>query len=214
VVGDLAQFMVQNELDEASVVEKADQLSFPASVVEFMQGYIGQPSFGFPEPLRSRVLKVGLHMCTVLTSGCWCYAVCSQPCSLQKQPLLVLYQPTNTPTHTPPPAVCYLQGKPTVEGRPGASMPPMELDNLEARLVERYGRSSITNKDVLSAALYPKVFEEYQSFVLRYSDLIEKLPTRAFLTPLKEDEEVEIELSKVGSHQGDCCRLFGWWYGV
>lgn len=77
-------------------------------------------------------------------------------------------------------------------------MPPMELDNLEARLVERYGRSNITNKDVLSAALYPKVFEEYKSFVLRYSDLIEKLPTRAFLTPLKEDEEVEIELSKVG----------------
>ena len=36
-----------------------------------------------------------------------------------------------------------------------------------------------------------------QSFVLRYSDLIEKLPTRAFLAPLKEDEEVEIELSKV-----------------
>lgn len=58
VVGDLAQFMVQNDLDEVSVVEKADQLSFPGSVVEFMQGYIGQPSFGFPEPLRSRVLKV------------------------------------------------------------------------------------------------------------------------------------------------------------
>jgi pyruvate carboxylase len=73
----------------------------------------------------------------------------------------------------------------------------MELDNLEARLVEKYGRSNISNKDVLSAALYPKVFEEYQSFVLRYSDLIEKLPTRAFLAPLKEDEEVEIELSKV-----------------
>jgi hypothetical protein len=58
VVGDLAQFMVQNELDEQSLVGKADQLSFPASVVEFMQGYIGQPSFGFPEPLRSRILKV------------------------------------------------------------------------------------------------------------------------------------------------------------
>lgn len=58
VVGDLAQFMVQNDLDEHSVVDKADQLSFPGSVVEFMQGYIGQPSFGFPEPLRSRVLKV------------------------------------------------------------------------------------------------------------------------------------------------------------
>lgn len=58
VVGDLAQFMVQNDLDEHSVVEKAGELSFPGSVVEFMQGYIGQPSFGFPEPLRDRVLKV------------------------------------------------------------------------------------------------------------------------------------------------------------
>lgn len=38
----------------------------------------------------------------------------------------------------------------------------MELDNLEARLMERYGRTNINNKDVLSAALYPKVFEEYQ----------------------------------------------------
>jgi hypothetical protein len=57
VVGDLAQFMVQNELDEASLVDRAEQLSFPGSVVEFMQGYIGQPAFGFPEPLRSRVRR-------------------------------------------------------------------------------------------------------------------------------------------------------------
>ncbi|WIA32059.1 hypothetical protein OEZ86_002911 [Tetradesmus obliquus] len=149
VVGDLAQFMVQNDLDEHSLVEKADTLSFPGSVVEFMQGYIGQPSFGFPEPLRSKILK----------------------------------------------------GKPTIEGRPGASMPPMELDNLEARLVERYGKANVSPRDVLSAALYPKVFEEYQAHVLRYSDLIEKLPTRAFLVPLREDEEVEIELSKgVSTH--------------
>ena len=27
------------------------------SVVEFLQGQIGQPAGGFPEPLRSRVLK-------------------------------------------------------------------------------------------------------------------------------------------------------------
>ena len=43
VVGDLAQFMVQNELDEVSVVEQAEVLSFPSSVVEFLQGKIGQP---------------------------------------------------------------------------------------------------------------------------------------------------------------------------
>jgi pyruvate carboxylase len=57
VVGDLAQFMVQNDLDAKSVVEKADTLSFPSSVVEFFEGRLGQPYGGFPEPLRTRVLR-------------------------------------------------------------------------------------------------------------------------------------------------------------
>ena len=55
VVGDLAQFMVQNKMDGATLLEKAEELSFPTSVVEFMQGYLGQPYGGFPEPLRSKV---------------------------------------------------------------------------------------------------------------------------------------------------------------
>ncbi len=56
VVGDLAQFMVQNDLSESDVVERAETLSFPTSVVEFFQGYLGEPYGGFPEPLRTRVL--------------------------------------------------------------------------------------------------------------------------------------------------------------
>ena len=55
VVGDLAQFMVQNKLDERDVLNKAEELDFPSSVVEFMQGYLGQPHGGFPEPLRTKV---------------------------------------------------------------------------------------------------------------------------------------------------------------
>ncbi len=55
VVGDLAQFMVQNNLDEKSLLEKADELSFPSSVVEYFSGLIGQPPGGFPEPLRTKV---------------------------------------------------------------------------------------------------------------------------------------------------------------
>ena len=57
MVGDLAQFMVQNHLTVKDVEERADELSFPQSVVEFMQGYLGQPTGGFPEPLRTKVLK-------------------------------------------------------------------------------------------------------------------------------------------------------------
>ena len=55
IVGDLAQFMVQNNLTRAEVEEQADELSLPLSVVEFLQGHIGIPHGGFPEPLRSKV---------------------------------------------------------------------------------------------------------------------------------------------------------------
>ena len=58
VVGDLAQFMVQNKLDDRDVLMKAEELDFPSSVVEFMQGYLGQPHGGFPEPLRTKVTEV------------------------------------------------------------------------------------------------------------------------------------------------------------
>lgn len=57
VVGDLAQFLVANDLSEEEVIAKAESLSFPKSVVEYFQGAIGLPPFGFPEPLRSKVLK-------------------------------------------------------------------------------------------------------------------------------------------------------------
>jgi pyruvate carboxylase len=56
VVGDLAQFMVQNELSESDVLEKAETLSFPKSVIEFLRGDLGIPHGGFPEPLRTRVV--------------------------------------------------------------------------------------------------------------------------------------------------------------
>jgi hypothetical protein len=46
VVGDMAQFMVQNKLSANDVLKKAEDLSFPSSVVEYMQGLIGQPPGG------------------------------------------------------------------------------------------------------------------------------------------------------------------------
>ena len=52
VVGDLAQFMVQHGLTKQDVLDKTSELSFPNSVVEYLQGQIGQPYGGFPEPFR------------------------------------------------------------------------------------------------------------------------------------------------------------------
>ncbi|PSK57910.1 Pyruvate carboxylase [Elsinoe australis] len=57
VVGDLAQFMVANGLSYDDVIEKASELDFPSSVLEFFEGLMGQPYGGFPEPLRSKALR-------------------------------------------------------------------------------------------------------------------------------------------------------------
>ncbi|MDN4073580.1 pyruvate carboxylase [Fictibacillus terranigra] len=57
VVGDMALFMVQNDLTEDDVYEKGEKLDFPDSVVEFFQGYIGQPYQGFPKELQQLILK-------------------------------------------------------------------------------------------------------------------------------------------------------------
>ena len=58
VVGDMAQFLVANKIpDEKTLLEQAESLSFPTSVVEYFQGYLGQPVGGFPEPLRAKVLR-------------------------------------------------------------------------------------------------------------------------------------------------------------
>jgi pyruvate carboxylase len=49
--------MTQNSLSKADVLDRADRLDFPSSVVEFFQGYLGQPVGGFPEPLRSNIIR-------------------------------------------------------------------------------------------------------------------------------------------------------------
>ncbi len=57
VVGDMALFMVQNDLDEESVIERGEMLDFPDPVISFFEGQIGQPAGGMNEALRDVVLK-------------------------------------------------------------------------------------------------------------------------------------------------------------
>jgi len=56
-VGDLALFMVQNDLDGASLLERASELSFPESVVGLLKGRLGRPPYGFPPELQTAVLR-------------------------------------------------------------------------------------------------------------------------------------------------------------
>lgn len=57
VVGDLALFMVQNELNEADVYEKGSTIDFPDSVIGFFMGDLGQPTGGFPKELQKIIVK-------------------------------------------------------------------------------------------------------------------------------------------------------------
>lgn len=57
VVGDMAIFMVQNELTPENIYEKGKDMAFPDSVVSYFEGMIGQPMGGFPEDLQKLVLK-------------------------------------------------------------------------------------------------------------------------------------------------------------
>lgn len=57
VVGDMALFMIQNDITEEDVYEKGEDLNFPKSVVSFFKGDIGRPEGGFPEEIQKIVLK-------------------------------------------------------------------------------------------------------------------------------------------------------------
>jgi len=49
--------MLANGLAPADVMDRGRDLTFPDSVIEYFEGRIGQPPHGFPEPLRTLVLK-------------------------------------------------------------------------------------------------------------------------------------------------------------
>ncbi len=57
VVGDLAIFMVANDLSPADVVDPAREVAFPESVVSLFRGELGFPPDGFPRELARKVLR-------------------------------------------------------------------------------------------------------------------------------------------------------------
>lgn len=57
MVGDLAIFMVQNDLTPENILTKGKNLDYPDSVMTYFRGMMGQPYGGFPEELQKMVLK-------------------------------------------------------------------------------------------------------------------------------------------------------------
>lgn len=57
IVGDMAMFMVQNNLQPQDVMDRGHELTFPQGVVDFFKGMLGQPYGGFPKELQKIILK-------------------------------------------------------------------------------------------------------------------------------------------------------------
>ncbi|MDD2310731.1 MAG: pyruvate carboxylase [Desulfuromonadaceae bacterium] len=57
VVGDMAMFLVKNNLEPEDVFTSREDLAFPESVVGMFKGMLGQPYQGWPEELQKIVLK-------------------------------------------------------------------------------------------------------------------------------------------------------------
>ena len=56
-VGDMALFMVANELTPEDVLDPSREVAFPASVIDLIGGGMGQPPGGFPKKVKKCVLR-------------------------------------------------------------------------------------------------------------------------------------------------------------
>ncbi|MEW9677857.1 pyruvate carboxylase [Lentibacillus sp. L22] len=142
IVGDMALFMVQNNLTEDDIYERGETIDFPDSVVEFAQGYIGQPYQGIPQELKRIILK----------------------------------------------------GKKAITERPGALLEPVDFVQLRNDLFKTLDRQ-VTSFDLISYALYPKVFMDFQKFTQNYGDM-SVLDTPTFFYGMRLGEEIEVEIEQ------------------
>jgi pyruvate carboxylase len=139
-VGDMALFMVANEVTPDDVLNGERELAFPASVVDLIGGKMGQPPGGFPSKVIERVLR----------------------------------------------------GQPPILNRPGAEFPPADFEDAAAKVRKLIGGEP-NRKQVLSYILYPKVFEEYATHQIKYSDT-SMLPTPVFFYGLQPGDEISVEI--------------------
>jgi pyruvate carboxylase len=86
-----------------------------------------------------------------------------------------------------------LRGRRKLDKRPGLTLEPLDLQQIKKDIHKKWG--SVTECDVASYAMYPKVFEDYKKFIQKYGDL-SVLPTRYFLSRPEIGEEFHVELEK------------------
>ena len=79
-------------------------------------------------------------------------------------------------------------------GRPGAGLPPLDLDKERASLRAKV-KHEVNDAALYSHLMYPEVFADYAKFARTYGD-VSVVPTRAFLYGLKPGEEAAFDIEE------------------
>jgi pyruvate carboxylase len=90
-----------------------------------------------------------------------------------------------------------LKGEKPLTGRPGETLPPVDLVRAREALQVKMPRP-ITDHEFASWLMYPKVFTDYMSGRMQFGDT-SSLPTRAFFYGLEPGEEITFDLER-GKH--------------
>jgi len=87
-----------------------------------------------------------------------------------------------------------LKGVEPLRDRPGASLPPADLEAERAAAQLKVGRA-ISDDELASYLMYPKVFVEYAADRARYGDL-STLPTTVFFYGMQPGQEINVDLER------------------
>ena len=86
-----------------------------------------------------------------------------------------------------------LKGKPPLKGRPGESIPPVDLAAAKAEAEKALGLE-LSDRDLAASLMYPKVFREYVEHQKLYGD-VSALPTEVFFYGMREgQDEISVDM--------------------
>ncbi len=87
-----------------------------------------------------------------------------------------------------------LRGEAAMQGRPGEHLPAVDLDQARQELAKQCD-IEVSDTDLASWLMYPKVFEEFISHRKLYGD-VSTLPTETFFYGLQEQEEIGVDIAR------------------
>lgn len=87
-----------------------------------------------------------------------------------------------------------LRDRPIVQGRPGESLPPADLDSIRTELTTELGREA-SDRECITHVLYPKVYEDFIDHRRTYGD-VSIIPTPYFFYGLDTSEEIAVDIEE------------------